>query len=160
MTRIFLPLAIVAVIYFGPMFAQESKGAATGTKMEMVSGEYFIGNAVDCLRALKAPIGDDCASDGVLNSSTSVGTMMSWASMLSVGAALLGIIGLLPFIGRLTSLVTIAAGVAAMGSVGYMALTLMAVDGVGLPGMQWGAYLAAAAGLLTTISGLSGLRGR
>ena len=160
MTRILLPLAIVAAIFFGPMFAEQSKGAATGAKEQTVAGEYFIGNAIDCLRAFKAPIGEACASDGVINDSSAVGQVITWASLLAIAAALLSIIGLLPIIGRLTSIVTILAGLGAIGSMGYLALALMATKGVGLPGMQWGAYLTAAIGLLTVISGLSGLRGK
>ncbi len=160
MTRILLPLAIVVVIFFGPMFSETTSGPATGKKETPVAGEYFIGEAVGCLLELQVPLGEECASDGVLNDSTMVGDVMSWASMLAIAAAGLGIIGLLPFIGRLTSIVTILAGVGAVGAIGYMALTLMGTDGVGLPAMQWGAYLAAALGLLTLISGLAGLRGR
>ena len=160
MTRILLPLAIVAAIFFGPMYNVTGTLADSGETTITRSGEYFIGEAIGCLRQLEVPLGEECASDGVLNDSTMVGTVMSWASLLSLGAAALGIIGLLPFVGRLTSIVTIGAGLGAVGAVGYMALTLMATDGIGLPGMQWGAYLAGALGLLTLISGLSGLRGR
>jgi hypothetical protein len=160
MTRILLPLAIVAAIFFGPMYNVSGKLADSGETVITRSGEYFIGEAVGCLRKLQVPLGEECASTGVLNDSTMVGDVMSWASMLAVAAAGLGIIGMLPFIGRLTSIVTILAGLGAVGAIGYMALTLMGTDGIGLPGMQWGAYLAAALGLLTLISGLAGLRGR
>ncbi|GJL95841.1 MAG: hypothetical protein DHS20C05_22460 [Hyphococcus sp.] len=160
MTRILLPLAIVAAIFFGPMFSETTSGAATGDRVSTISGEYFIGEAIGCLRNLTVPLGEECASDGMLNESNMVGKAMSWASMLAIGAAGLGIIGLLPFIGRITSIVTVVAGLGSIAAIGYMALTLMATDGLGLPSMQWGAYLAAAAGLLTTISGLAGMRGR
>ena len=160
MTRIFLPLAIVAAIYFGPMYNVQAVVADSGDTVITRSGEYFIGDAIDCMRNLKLPFAEECASTGELNDSTMVGTALSWASILAVAAAGLGVIGLLPFVGRLTSIVTILSGLGALGAVGYMALTLMTVDGIGLPGMQWGAYLAGGAGLLTLISGLSGLRGR
>ncbi len=160
MTRILLPLAIVAAIFFGPMYKVSGTLADSGETMITRSGEYFIGEAVSCLRKLKVPLGEECASKGVLNDSTMVGDVMSWASMLAVAAAALGIVGLLPFVGRLTSIVTILAGLGAMGAIGYLALTLMTTEGIGLPGMQWGAYLAGALGLLTLISGLAGLRGR
>lgn len=160
MTRILLPLAIVAAIFFGPMYNVSGTLADSGETVVTRTGEYFVGEAIGCLRQLQPPIGEECASDGVLNDSTMVGTVMSYATILSLAAAVLGIIGMLPVIGRLTSIVTILAGAAAMGAIGYMALTLLATDGIGLPGMQWGAYLAAGAGLLTLIAGLSGLRGR
>ena len=124
-----------------------------------MTGDYFIGKAVDCLKELKAPIGEDCASDGEIQDSTSVGSALSWASMLAIAAGALGIIGLIPFVGRLTSVVTIVAGLAGLGAMGYFLLTMMGTAD-GLAAVQWGAYLAAGAGLLTTISGLSGMRGR
>ncbi len=160
MTRILLPLAFVAAIFFTPMFAETTSGAATGDRVTPVAGEYFIGEAINCLIDLTVPIEEQCASQGALNDSMAVGNAMSWASLLALAAGGLGIIGLLPFIGRLTSIVTVLSGLGGMGAVGYLALTLMGTDGVGLPGMQWGAYLAGALGLLTLISGLSGLRGR
>ena len=161
MIRIFLPLAIFAAIFLGPMFNEETTGSVTGTTTTPRTGEYFIGEAVGCLRKLQAPIGEECASQGKIgeNGSTMVGQAISWAAMLSLGAAALGVFGLLPFIGRLVSVVTILAGVGALGAMGLLALTMIGTE-AGLPGLQWGAYLSAAAGLLTMISGLAGLRGR
>lgn len=159
MTRIFLPLAIVAAIFFGPMFAETTTGAASGEAVTTRSGEYFIGNAIDCLMQLKAPVGEECESDGEINDSIMVGQFITWASLLALAAAVLGVFGLIPVIGRITSVVTILAGLGALGAMGLLALTLIGTE-VGLPGLQWGAYLAAAAGLLTLISGLAGLRGR
>ncbi len=159
MIRILLPLAIVAAIFFGPMFAETTSGSATGDRKAIVSGEYFIGEAIGCLMSLKPPIGEECASDGKINDSLLVGNVLTWASLLSIAAAIIGVLGLLPFIGRLTSIVTIAAGGFSLGAIGLFMLTMMATP-EGLPGVQWGAYLAAGAALLTTISGLSGMRGR
>ena len=159
MARIFLPLAIVAAIFFGPLYEMSGKMPDGGHAVSR-DGEYFIGNAVDCLLKLQAPIGEECESDGVLNDSVMVGQIITWASMLALIAAALGVVGLIPFIGRLTSIVTILAGLAALASMGLLALTLIGIEGIGLTGLRWGAYLAAAAGLLTLISGLAGLRGR
>lgn len=164
MIRIFLPLAIVAAIFFGPMFAEETKGELRGKTTTVVTGEYFIGNAVKCVRELTLPIGEDCASTGKLRDgknkeSTMVGDALSWASILAGLAAVLGIVGLLPFLGRLTSIVTLGAGVVSLGALG-MFLTNMLGSEAGLGAVQWGAYLAAGLALLTTISGLSGMRGR
>lgn len=159
MIRILLPLAIVAAIFFGPMFSETTSGSATGDTVTARTGEYFIGEAVNCVMSLKIPLGEECASDGVLKDSLQTGNFLTWASILCLGAALIGVLGLLPVVGRLTSLVTIAAGVASLGAIGYFMLVMMTTS-EGLPGVQWGAYLAAGAALLTTISGLSGLRGR
>lgn len=159
MIRIFLPLAAVAAIFFGPMFTVETTDSLRGTSSSTVTGDYFISGVVDCVRQMKPPIGEECASTGQINNSTEVGTIISYASILAIGAGALGVIGLLPFIGRLTSIVTILAGLGILGSMGMLALTMMGTP-EGLPGLQWGAYAAGGAGLLTLISGLSGVRGR
>ncbi len=159
MIRILLPLAFVAAIYFGPMFSVETTDSVRGESISVVTGDYFIGNAVECLREMKTPIGEDCASDGQIDDSTKAGSAITWAALLAVAAAAAGIVGLIPFVGRLTSVATIAAGLAGLGGMGFFMLTMMNTD-AGLAGVQWGAYLAAGFGLLTTISGLSGMRGR
>ncbi|GJL91505.1 hypothetical protein [Hyphococcus sp.] len=159
MIRIFLPLAIVAAIFFGPMFSVETKDPVRGESMSTVTGDYFIGNAVECIRQVKLPVGDECATEGRMNDSMVVGSALSWASVLAGLAAVLAIPGMLPFIGRITSIVTVASGLAALGALGLF-LTNMLGSEAGLAGVQWGAYLAAGLALLTTISGLSGMRGR
>lgn len=159
MARILLPLAIVAAIFFGPMYGFEADDPIRGEQKTTVSGEAFIGNAVGCLLAFKMPVGEECESDFEIDDSKTVGQVITWASLLALAAAVLGVIGLIPVIGRITSVVTILAGLGALGAMGLLALTLIGSD-VGLPGLGWGAYLAAGAGLLTLISGLAGLRGR
>lgn len=159
MIRIFLPLAIVAALFFGPMFTEQSKGELRGKTVSVVTGDYFIGNTVDCVRDLKLPVGKDCASTGELKGSTLVGNALSWSALLAGLAAVLAVPGLLPFIGRMTSIVTVAAGVGALGAVGLFMSTVVGSE-AGLGAVQWGAYLAAGLALLTTISGLSGMRGR
>ena len=159
MIRVFLPLAIIASIYFGPMFSETTSGSATGERVTMISGDYFIGNAVNCAIRLNPPIGEECASDGQLDGSSTVGDVISWASILAAAAAVLGVVGILPFVGRITSVVTLLAGVGGLGAMGLFLLTMMGTN-EGLAGVQWGAYLAAGMSLLTMISGLSGMRGR
>lgn len=159
MIRIFLPLAIIAAIFFGPMFTVTTTDSVRGKSESTVTGDYFIGNAVDCVRDGKLPFGEDCASKGEMKGSTFVGDMLSWAAIFAAVAAILAVPGLLPFIGRLTSAVTLAAGLASLAAMGLFVMTIMGSD-AGLGGVQWGAYLAAGMALLTTISGLSGMRGR
>ena len=160
MIRILMPLAIVAAMFFGPMYSYPSTNPVSGQEENsVVTGSVFIGNAIACLRELKTPLGEECASEGKISDSTTVGTMMSWAAVLSIAAAAVGILGLIPFVGRVTSIVTILAGLAGLGAMGLFIMTMMSTS-QGLPGVQWGAYLAAGAALLTTISGLSGMRGR
>lgn len=158
MTRILLPLAIVAAMYFGPLFAVEQSSNALGSDVAEITGEYFIGNMVGCLTELRIPLGEECGFDGQFYDSPLVGHVMNWSAMLAIGAGVLGIIGLLPFIGRLTSIVTVLAGLGAIGAMGLMSLTLMGTDD-GLGAIRWGTYLTAGAGLLTLISGLAGMRG-
>ena len=159
MIRILLPLAMIAAIFFGPMFAEETKGQLSGKTISIVTGEHFIGNTVDCVRQMKAPFGKDCASDGEINGSKLVGDALSWSALLAGLAAVVGVPGLLPYLGRITSIVTVASGVAVLGSLGLFVTTMIGSD-PGLGAVQWGTYLAAGLGLLTVISGLSGMRGR
>ncbi len=159
MIRILLPLAIVAAIFFGPMFAVETTDPVRGESMSVVTGDYFIGNAVECVRDLRLPLGEECATEGRMNDSTMVGSALTWACVLCALAAVLGVPGLLPVIGRMTSVVTVAAGLASLGALGLFVMGMIGSE-AGLGGVQWGAYLAAGLALLTTITGLSGLRGR
>ncbi|MEZ5892831.1 MAG: hypothetical protein R3C58_06760 [Parvularculaceae bacterium] len=163
MIRILMPLAIIAAMYFGPMFSVETSDPVRGDSVSTVSGEYFIGNAVDCVKAGKVPLGKECASDGKMKGkskdSTFVGDALSWAAMLSGAAALLGIPGMLPFIGRITSIATLASGIGSLAALGLFVVSMINSD-AGLGAVQWGAYAAAGAALMTTISGLSGMRGR
>ncbi len=159
MIRILLPLAMIAALFFGPMFSEESRGELSGKTVAIVTGEHFIGNTVDCVREMKAPIGEDCESTGELNDSTLVGDILSWSALLAAVAAVLGVPGLLPFLGRMTSIVTVGSGVAMLGSLGLFMTTMIGSE-PGLGAVQWGAYLTAGLALLTVISGLSGMRGR
>ncbi|MEM9495608.1 MAG: hypothetical protein AAGA09_06355 [Pseudomonadota bacterium] len=160
MIRILLPLAIIAAIFFGPMYSFESENPISGQEEKsVVTGAKFIGGAVECVRAQRLPIGEECASDARVNDSTMAGNLISYASSLSLGAAALGVIGLLPLIGRITSIVTVGAGLGALGAIGYFAMEMMNTS-AGLGGLEWGAYLAGGLGLLTMISGLSGMRGQ
>lgn len=158
MQRIIFPLAIVAAIYFGPIFAETTSGSATGASETVRTGEFFIGNMANCLMELTVPLGEECSFDGEFYGSPMVGHIINWAALLGLGAGVLGIIGLLPVIGRLTSIVTVLAGLGALGSMGLLSLTMMGTD-EGLAAIRWGVYLTAGLGLLTLIAGLGGLRG-
>ena len=162
MIRVILPLAIVAAMFFGPFFSETTSGSSTGDRTSMVAGSYFIEEAVNCVRTLNYSgfaFGDECASDAEYNGSNMSGSVLSGAAKISIAAALLGIVGILPFIGRVTSIATIGAGLTTLGALGYFMMSAMR-SADGLASIQWGAYLAAGLGLLTLISGLSGVRGR
>ncbi|PQA88999.1 hypothetical protein [Hyphococcus luteus] len=159
MIRILLPLAMIAALFFGPMFSEETKGQLSGKTVSIVTGEHFIGDMVECVRDMKLPVGEECESTGELNDSTLVGDALSWSALLAAVAAVLGVPGLLPYIGRMTSIVTVVSGVAMLGSLGLFMTTMIGAE-PGLGAVQWGAYLTAGLALLTVISGLSGMRGR
>lgn len=160
MIRILLPLAIVAAIYFGPMYGFEASNPVSGREeVSVVTGSKFIGETVACVRELKSPLEEECAATEEVNGSTTVASVVSWAALFAAAAAVVGIFGLLPFVGRVTSLLTIIAGLGALGAMGFFMLTMMATS-EGLPAVQWGAYLTSGAALLTIIAGLSGMRGR
>ncbi|MEO1243597.1 MAG: hypothetical protein AAFX54_16940 [Pseudomonadota bacterium] len=154
MIRIMLPLAIFAALFFTPLFSETTSGSVTGDTVTSRSGQFFIGDTVNCWRQMEFSLSGDCEPAAGMQ-----GLAVAAAAGFSVLAAALGVIGLLPFIGRLTSIVTVLAGAIAVGAMGYFILTMMG-SSEGLGGVQWGAYLTGGVGLLTLISGLSGMRGR
>ncbi|MEM9013895.1 MAG: hypothetical protein AAGB02_02195 [Pseudomonadota bacterium] len=161
MIRVLLPAFIVISMFFTPFFTETTSGSATGERVSQINGAYFIDEAFTCLRNLQfadIAFSEDCASDANYNDSTMAGAMLSGAAKISMAAAVIGIIGLLPLIGRLTSIVTIIAGLSTLAAVGYFAMSAMGTP-EGLASVQWGAYLTGGLGLLTLISGLSGIRG-
>ena len=157
--QLYFLVGFIAAVFFGPMFSVKTTDSVRGVSVIAFTGDYFIGPTVDCVREGKLPLGKDCASEGEMKGSTFVGDVMSWASILAAVAAVLAVPGLLPFIGRITSVVTLAAGLSSLAAMGLFMTTIMGSE-AGLGGVQWGAYLAAGMALLTTISGLSGMRGR
>lgn len=159
MQRILLPLVIIAAMYYGHLASVDSYSEAFGSRDQMITGADFIGNAVNCVLALRLPLGPECAFDGDFFGKPMVGHMMTWTAVVSFFAAILGIVGLLPVIGRLVSVVTIIAGLLALASMGLFAFALVGTD-AGVESIRWGVYLVAGAGLLTLIAGLAGLRGR
>lgn len=158
MIRILLPLAMVASLYFTPLFVETTSGGLTGTNEAEVSGRFFLDGMVGCLAELRVPIGEGCSFDKTFNDSPLVGHVVNWAALLALAAGALSVIGLLPVVGRLTSIVVLLAGLGGLGAMGLMALTLMGSDG-GLGAIRWGTYLTTGAALLTVISGLGGMRG-
>lgn len=136
------------------MFSETTSGSVTGDSITTRTGHYFIANTIDCWRAGEYSLKGDCQPLGGLQ-----GKAIFAAVFVSGVAAILGIIGLIPVIGRLTSFITVAAGVVVIAAVAYVALMIMGSQ-EGVDGLQWGTYLAGGGGLLTTISGLAGMRGR
>ncbi|MGE0410363.1 MAG: hypothetical protein AB7P23_14040 [Amphiplicatus sp.] len=155
MIRILLPLAVIAAILFAPMYSVEVRDPVLDAKaMTPKSGYAFVENTIECWRAGNYSVAGDCAPKGGVK-----GQLIFAAVFISAVAAALGVLGLVPVVGRATSFVTTVAGVVVIGAIGYFALTMMGGDH-GSDSIQWGSYLAGGGGLLTLISGLAGVRGR
>lgn len=153
MIRILLPLAVMAALLFGPLLGQNEEIGGIAKTVTLTGGDY-IGDTIKCWQSGEYSLDGDCEPEGGLK-----GTAIFAAFLVSGIAAALGVVGLLPLIGRLTSMVTVVAGLIVMLSVGYFALSMMGGGDAGET-LQWGTYLAAGGGLLTLIAGLAGIRGQ
>lgn len=154
MIRILLPLAVIAAILFAPMFSETVTGSEFGDSTVSRTGYDYVGNTIDCFRNGDYSITGDCEPALGMK-----GKAIFGAVFVSAIAAVLGILGLIPFVGRITSVVTTIAGVVVIAAIAYYGLQQMNA-GDGIANLQWGTYLAGGGGLLTLISGLSGMRGR
>ncbi len=157
MMRIFLPLAVIASILFAPLMAGQPTVVGGIEKPNTVSGFDYVGPTIGCWREAefkKFEMGGDCAPEG-----KGRGKAILAALVASIVAAAAGIVGMLPVVGRLTSIVTTMGGAAILAAMAYYAVTGLG-GGDDASALQWGTYLAGGAGLLTLISGLSGMRGR
>lgn len=155
MDKILLPLVIVAAILFAPLYSVTQNDSVLGESApSMKSGYVFVEPTVKCWQAGAYSMKDECEPKGGIK-----GKALFAALIVSAAAAALAVPGLLPFIGRVTSVGTILAGVISVAALGYFAMTMLGAD-KGAETLQWGTYLAGGAGLLTLISGLAGLRGR
>ncbi|MEE2692493.1 MAG: hypothetical protein VX640_13225 [Pseudomonadota bacterium] len=154
MIRVILPVAVIAALLLAPMFSEVTSGTVTGDTVTVRSGNYFVANTIDCFLDRNFSISGDCEPKGGLQ-----GKFIFGAVFVSAVAAVLGILGLIPVIGRVTSFITTLAGVVVIAAIGFFLLNMMGSK-EGLEGVQWGSYLAGGGGLLTLVSGLSGMRGR
>lgn len=154
MVRILLPLAIIATLLFAPIFGGESSEVGGIVKPNVVTGMDYVGDTMKCWTGGKYSIAGDCAPDG-----GSKGLAIFAAVFVSGVAVVLGFIGMIPVIGRLASAVTMLAGIVVVAAIGFYIVTNLGSK-EGIAGVQWGTYLSGGAGLLTLISGLSGMRGR
>ncbi|MEO0880370.1 MAG: hypothetical protein AAFY22_11750 [Pseudomonadota bacterium] len=153
MFRILLPVAVIAILLFAPIFTDQVEGSDLGGSEVTLSGNAYVGNTVNCWIGQNFSISGDCEPKGGTK-----GLAIFAAVFVSAVAAVLGVLGLLPFVGRLVSIITSLAGVVVIAAIGYFVFTQMSTD-EGINGVQWGSYLAGGGGLLTLISGLSGMRG-
>ena len=154
MIRILLPLAVIAALLFAPLYSAKSSLVGGIEKPNTVTGMDYVGNTISCWTKGEFSIADDCEPKG-----GNLGLAIFAVFFVSAVAAGLGVLGLLPFIGKMTSAITMLAGVVVIAGIGFYLLTNLGHDKQ-MHGVQWGTYLAGGGGLLTLISGLSGMRGR
>ena len=154
MIRVLLPLAVIAAILFAPMYVEKVSGSEFGTRYQPLSGYDYVAPTVDCFGKGNFSIADDCEPKGEMK-----GKLIFAAIFVSAIAAAVGVVGILPVVGRLTSGVTTLAGAVVLAAMAYYILAQLRGDG-GAEALQWGTYLAGGGGLLTLISGLAGMRGK
>ncbi|MEM1396549.1 MAG: hypothetical protein AAGH38_03760 [Pseudomonadota bacterium] len=156
MLRVVLPLVVIAALLFLPVFSDDVKGSDLSNESGAVNltGMDYVGNTVGCWIGQNFSIEGKCEPKGGTK-----GLAIFAAVFVSAVAAGLGVIGLLPVIGRLTSVVTSLAGVLVVAAIAYYVFLQMGSD-EGLEGVQIGPYVGGGAGLLTLISGLAGMKGR
>ena len=157
MTRVLLPLAAIAAILLAPIYSYPSNDPLGGDSAGTRTGWYFVEDTIGCFMKQNFSIEGECAPRADQEGNNLAGKAIFGAVLSAAIAAALGVIGILPFIGRLTSLVTTLAGVAIIAGVGFFCLQVMGLEGLGI---EWGAYLGGGLGLLTLISGLAGMRGQ
>mgnify|MGYP006266183349 CR=1 FL=1 len=146
MIRIFLPLLLAVVAFFGPWTASDRAGS--------FYGHDSAGTTVDCLLDLNLSVKGACAPAGASIAEQLIG----WTVLAGMAAAVLSVLGLLPVIGRLTSLLVIGAGLVGLGAAG---MTLMQLTGTGalpISAIGWGTYGALALGLACLWAGIDGVR--
>jgi ribose/xylose/arabinose/galactoside ABC-type transport system permease subunit len=155
MIRILLPLAVIAAILFAPMYSVQVKDPVLGEQTAaQKSGYAFVDTTIECWKGGNYSVSGDCKPKGGIK-----GQLIFAAIFVSGVAAVLGVLGIIPIVGRLTSFITTLAGVVVLAAIAYFALTMMGSKD-GAESIQWGSYLAGGGGLLTLISGLAGVRGK
>lgn len=154
MIRILLSLAIAAAAFFGPWMLDSTGKILEAGFNDPVMGSAFVDSTLACVGEMNFSMSGDCAPAYGL-----FGKLVAATIGLGVLSAALSIVGLLPLIGRLTSVVTIIAGAVAVVTFAWFAKELMTTEGAVFSDFRWGAYATAGFGLLAIFAGLSGMRG-
>lgn len=154
MIRIILPLAVVASLLFAPLVSETTTGSISGERTTTFTAQdLYLDDSVACVMNMQLnPKTEGCQPDGGFK-----GWSMYAAAASSAVAGVLGILGLLPFIGRLTSIVTTAAGGISTAAIGNYIFGLW--QSGTFETLQWGGWLAGGLSLLTLISGFAGMGG-
>ena len=154
MFRILFSLAVAAAAFFGPWFAEPVTGTRSGAGEAVRAGDYYAGDTVACLIDGTLSVAGACAPAQGFE-----GLAVTAAVLLGALSAALNVLGLLPLVGRLTSLFAVAAGVVAVAAAGAVALGVAGTPGMALADLRWGAFATGGFGLLCVVSGLKGFGG-
>lgn len=162
MIRILLPAAVVLSMIFAPLYkATLSDDFAGDVEKSLTIADIYLKDPLACAKNMQFnPMTEGCKPTQVKDGGETT-TTQSWAmygaAASSAVAAILGVIGLLPFIGRLTSLVTTLSGGVSTGAIGMFIFNLW--QNGSLDALQWGGWLAGGLSLLTVFAGLAGMGG-
>ena len=154
MIRILLSAALAVGAFFGPWFVEAVRGARTGETLVVRAGDTFAGDTVACLMAGTLSLAGACAPPEALGFE---GWSVTAAILLAAASAVLNVLGLLPVVGRLTSLLAVAAGIAGVVAFGAVGFGAFSEGGIGT--LRWAAYATGAVGLLLAVVGVRGLGG-
>ena len=124
MFRILFSLAVAAAAFFGPWFAEPVMGSRSGAGEALRAGDIYAGATVRCLTEGRLSVTGDCAP-----AMGAEGALVTAAVVLGAASAALSVLGLLPFVGRVTSVVTLAAGAAAVLAFGAVGLGVTGAPG-------------------------------
>ena len=154
MFRILFSLAVAAAAFFGPWFAEPVTGTRSGAGEAVRAGDYYAGNTVACLLDGTVSLGGPCApAHGV------EGLAVTAAVLLGALSAALNVAGLLPLVGRATSLFALAAGIAGVAALIAVGIGVASAPGMAMADLRWGAFATGGFGLLCAAAGLKGLGG-
>ncbi|ADM10161.1 coproporphyrinogen III oxidase [Parvularcula bermudensis HTCC2503] len=156
MIRILLALAIAATAYLGPWVWDRSGALFEGgfSQEAAVSGAVFIADTVECARQGTFSVAGACAPEQEIFGKLIVGTIA-----LALLSAVISLLGLLPLVGRLTSIITIFSGLVALITFAFFGKELIVAETASLAYFGWGAYATAVFGFLTILAGIAGLGG-
>ncbi|MEM1380951.1 MAG: hypothetical protein AAGH41_10045 [Pseudomonadota bacterium] len=146
MVRIFLALLLGVVAFFGPWFP-------IGLE-DKFHGFDSAGQTIDCFLRAEISISSECAPAGKNLSERLIG----YTVLGAMAAAVISILGLLPYIDRLTSAFVALAGGLAVTAAGMTFFQMMGEGGLSFTDMDWGAYGALVLGLACIWAGFDGMR--
>ena len=145
MIRVFLPLLLAVVAFFGP-WTPEKGGAFHGFDSA--------GSTVDCLLELEPSVTGPCAPEG----NGLAQQLIGYTVLAGAGAGILSILGLLPLIGRITSIAVVGAGGVGLAASGMALMNLVGDNAIPFAEIGGGAYGSLVLGLAALWSGFDGIR--